>query len=112
MIIFDEIQECSAALNALKYFNENAREYCVITAGSLLGTLLANPQSYPVGQVDMLRLYPLSFEEFLLNTNEKLYKAYEQCTDGKIEQIFATQLIETYQNYLIVGACLNASVRG
>ena len=111
LIIFDEIQECSAALNALKYFNENAREYCVITAGSLLGTLLANPQSYPVGQVDMLRLYPLSFEEFLLNTNEKLYKAYEQCTDGKIEQIFATQLIETYQNYLIVGGlpeCVSA----
>ena len=52
LVIFDEIQECPAALNALKYFKEKANEYHVISAGSLLGTLLAQPKSYPVGMVN------------------------------------------------------------
>lgn len=54
LIIFDEIQECPEALNALKYFKEKANDYHVITAGSLLGTLLAKPKSYPVGMVNLL----------------------------------------------------------
>ena len=53
LIIFDEIQECPAALNSLKYFKEKANEYHVIAAGSLLGTLLAQPKSYPVGMVNL-----------------------------------------------------------
>ncbi|MEG0688594.1 MAG: AAA family ATPase, partial [Hungatella sp.] len=65
LIILDEIQECSAALNALKYFKEKANEYHVVAAGSLLGTLLAQPKSYPVGMVNLLELYPLYFDEFL-----------------------------------------------
>ena len=64
LIVFDEIQECPAALNALKYFREKANEYHVVAAGSLLGTLLAGPKSFPVGQVNLLELYPLSFDEF------------------------------------------------
>ena len=54
LIIFDEIQECPEALNTLKYFKEKANEYHVIAAGSLLGTLLAKPKSYPVGMVNLL----------------------------------------------------------
>ena len=65
LVIFDEIQECPAALNALKYFKEKANEYHVISAGSLLGTLLAQPKSYPVGMVNLLDLTPLTFDEFL-----------------------------------------------
>ena len=59
LILFDEIQECPAALNALKYFKEKANDYHVIAAGSLLGTLLAQPKSYPVGMVNLLNIYPL-----------------------------------------------------
>jgi len=106
LIIFDEIQECSDALNSLKYFNENAKEYCIISAGSLLGTLLAQPKSYPVGQVNKLNIYPLSFEEFLKATDETLYKCYQTIAakDGTfLESIFTTKFKEAYQNYLIVG---------
>ena len=61
LIIFDEVQECPEALNSLKYFKEKANEYHVIAAGSLL----AQPKSYPVGMVNLLDLYPLTFDEFL-----------------------------------------------
>jgi predicted AAA+ superfamily ATPase len=60
LIILDEIQECPNALGSLKYFNEDANEYHVITAGSLLGTYLAQPMSYPVGKVNLLNVYPLT----------------------------------------------------
>ncbi len=73
LVIFDEIQECPAALNALKYFKEKANEYHVISAGSLLGTLLAQPKSYPVGMVNLLELSPLTFDEFLEATDPALY---------------------------------------
>lgn len=65
LIIFDEIQECSSALTSLKYFNENAPEYQIICAGSLLGVALHQGTSFPVGKVEFLDLYPLSFFEFL-----------------------------------------------
>ncbi len=74
LIFFDEIQECSSALNSLKYFEEKASEYYLIGAGSLLGVTLAHTKGFPVGKVNFLHLYPLSFLEFLnaLNYN-KLY---------------------------------------
>ena len=65
LIILDEIQECPEALNSLKYFKENAVEYHIVTAGSLPGTLLATPKSYPVGQVNLLDIFPMTFEEYL-----------------------------------------------
>ena len=65
LIVFDEIQQCPNALNALKYFKEDAPEYFIIAAGSLLGTYLAKPKTYPVGMVELLEMYPLDFEEFL-----------------------------------------------
>jgi uncharacterized protein len=65
LLIFDEIQECPNALNSLKYFNEEAKEYHIVAAGSLLGVKLNGDRGFPVGQVNFLNLYPLNFAEFL-----------------------------------------------
>ena len=115
LIILDEIQECSAALNSLKYFKEKGNEYHVITAGSLLGTLLAKPQSYPVGMVNLLDLYPLYFDEFLAAVNEPLYQYYSSIQkDDVIEEIFHSRLTEMYNYYLIIGGmpeCVSSWVK-
>lgn len=104
LIIFDEIQECPEALNTLKYFKEKANEYHVIAAGSLLGTLLAQPKSYPVGMVNLLDIYPLTFDEFLEATDESLYAYYSSIQKGQpIEEIFHNRLLEAYNYYLIIG---------
>lgn len=104
LIIFDEIQECPSALNTLKYFNEKANEYHIIAAGSLLGTLLAQPKSYPVGKVNLLDIAPLTFDEFLDATDTALYTYYESLKkEESIEEIFHTRLTEAYNNYLIIG---------
>ena len=65
LIIFDEIQASNNALNSLKYFREQSNEYHIAAAGSLLGVKLSTPKSFPVGQVNFLELYPLTFFEFL-----------------------------------------------
>ena len=104
LMIFDEIQECPEALNTLKYFREKANEYHVIAAGSLLGTLLAEPKSYPVGMVNLLDLYPLTFDEFLEATDQALYAYYGSIQKGQlIEDIFHNRLLEAYNSYLIIG---------
>lgn len=103
LIIFDEIQECPKALNSLKYFNEEANEYHIIAAGSLLGTLLAEPMSYPVGKVNLLNVYPMDFEEFLGAVHPELLKYIEETRPEDIIEIQHTKLIEQYHNYLIVG---------
>lgn len=104
LIIFDEIQECPEALNTLKYFKEKANEYHVITAGSLLGTLLAKQKSYPVGMVNLLDIYPLTFDEFLNAIDSGLYAYYESIQKEQvIEQIFHQRLLDAYNYYLIIG---------
>lgn len=104
LIIFDEVQECPEALNALKYFKEKANEYHAIAAGSLLGTLLAKPKSYPVGMVNLLDIFPLTFEEFLEATDAPLFAYYEDIhKEQKIEEIFHNRLLEAYNNYIIIG---------
>lgn len=104
LVIFDEVQECPEALNTLKYFKEKANEYHVIAAGSLLGTLLAQPMSYPVGMVNLLDLYPLTFDEFLEATEPALFSYYNSIQKGQsIEEIFHNRLLESYNNYLIIG---------
>lgn len=104
LVIFDEVQECPSALNALKYFKEKANEYHVIAAGSLLGTLLAQPKSYPVGMVNLLDISPLTFDEFLDATDEPLYAYYQSIAkEQQIEDIFHNRLMEAYNNYLIIG---------
>ena len=110
LVIFDEIQECPEALAALKYFCEEANEYHVITAGSLLGTLLAQPgtlrepYSYPVGKVNLLNIYPFGFDEFLAAVDEGLFKYYLSTNKTvRIEKIFHEKLLEAYNYYLIIG---------
>lgn len=104
LLIFDEIQECPAALNALKYFKEKANEYHVIAAGSLLGTLLAKPKSYPVGMVNLLDISPLGFDEFLEATDPPLFSYYQSISkEQRIEALFHNRLLEAYDYYLIIG---------
>jgi len=104
LIIFDEIQECPDALNALKYFKEDAGNYHVIAAGSLLGTLLSEPKSYPVGMVNLLNIFPFTFGEYLEAADEPLCRFYDQISKGqRIEAAFHNRLMEAYQYYLIIG---------
>ena len=104
LILFDEVQECPEALNSLKYFCEKANEYHIIAAGSLLGTLLAQPKSYPVGKVNLLEISPLTFDEFLLANDEGLYRYYSAIQKNQnIEEIFHKRLMELYHYYLIIG---------
>ncbi|MCD7791740.1 MAG: AAA family ATPase, partial [Bacteroides thetaiotaomicron] len=104
LIIFDEIQECSEALNTLKYFREKAGDYHVIAAGSLLGTLLAQPKSYPVGMINLLEICPLTFDEFLEATDPVLYHYYDSIQKSQtIEDIFHNRMLEACHNYLIIG---------
>ncbi len=103
LIIFDEIQECPNALNSLKYFCEDANDYHVIAAGSLLGTFLSRPMSYPVGKVNLLNVYPMDFEEFLGAVNQPLLKYLEETPPEEIISLQHTKLVEQYHDYLIVG---------
>ena len=104
LLIFDEIQECPEALGALKYFCEEAPEYHIIAAGSLLGTLLAEPQSYPVGKVNILQIFPMTFGEFLMANDPALARFYRQIDMCQpIEEIFHERLLDYYRKYLIVG---------
>lgn len=115
LIIFDEIQECPPALNSLKYFKEKANEYHVIAAGSLLGTLLATPKSYPVGMVNLLDIYPLTFDEFLDATDPALFSYYETIQkEQPIEELFHNRLLDALNNYLIIGGmpeCVSSWVK-
>ncbi|MBN2853061.1 MAG: ATP-binding protein [Clostridia bacterium] len=104
LIILDEIQECPQALNSLKYFNEKAKDYHIISAGSLLGTLMAQPKSFPVGQVNIINVYPMTFDEFLMALDENLFTYYKSVQKGlQIERIFHDHLLEFYNYYLIIG---------
>jgi len=116
LIIFDEIQECNDALNSLKYFCELMPEQAVVCAGSLLGVALKREgMSFPVGKVDFLTLYPVSFKEFLALYNAKLFAFLENYVLSekleKIPEIFHTQLVEAYKVYLCCGGMPEAIVR-
>lgn len=115
LVIFDEIQECPEALNTLKYFKEKANDYHVIAAGSLLGTLLAKPKSYPVGMVNLLDVFPLTFDEFLDAVDPGLHDYYASIRKNQqIEDIFHNRLLEAYNNYLIIGGmpeCVDSWVK-
>ena len=104
LIIFDEIQECPNALNSLKYFCEEASEYHVACAGSLLGIRLSKT-SFPVGKVDFLNLYPMTFSEYLIADNsENLVNVMKNVKEiGAIPKIFEDMLIEKLKVYYIVG---------
>lgn len=104
LIIFDEIQECPDALNSLKYFYEEANEYHIVCAGSLLGIRLSKT-SFPVGKVEFLNLYPMTFSEFLIADNsENLVEYMKSIKDiSSIPSIFENQLVEKLKTYYIVG---------
>lgn len=104
LIIFDEIQECPNALNSLKYFQEEANEYHIVCAGSLLGIRLSHT-SFPVGKVDFLDMYPMTFSEFLLADNCKNLIEYMESIKEieKIPDIFFKQLEEKLKAYFIIG---------
>lgn len=105
LVIFDEIQECGQALASLKYFCENAREYHIACAGSLLGIAIHKDRSFPVGKVDILTLYPMSFYEFLEATeSEQLvdYLLNFQPANALSEPI-STKLATALRQYYIVG---------
>lgn len=103
LIILDEIQEIPNALKALKYFNEQAPEYQVIAAGSLLGIAMHEGTSFPVGKVEYLDLFPLSFDEFLLAINEKPLFEIIQSYDFELATAFKTKFIEYLKLYYFVG---------
>lgn len=78
LVVFDEVQDCPEVINSLKYFYENAPEYHIACAGSLLGLTLARPSSFPVGKVNFMKVYPMTFTEFLLaNGDEQLVRALD-----------------------------------
>ena len=104
LIIFDEIQECPNALNSLKYFYEEANEYHIACAGSLLGIRLSHT-SFPVGKVDFLNMYPMTFSEFLTADNAQNLVDYMNSLEKieKIPDIFFNQLEEKLKAYFIIG---------
>lgn len=103
LILLDEIQECPAALTSLKYFCEEAREYAIIAAGSLLGVADHVGTGFPVGKVDRLDLYPMSFREFLVATgNESLARPIEK-GDWSLINTFAGDYIHLLRTYFYVG---------
>lgn len=103
LIILDEIQEAPGALTSLKYFQENAPEYHVIAAGSLLGVALSRHTSFPVGKVEFLDLYPLTFTEFLEALNEKPLVDLLESHDWSLITSFKTRYIERLKQYYYIG---------
>ena len=104
LLIFDEIQECPRALTALKYFCEEARDIHVVAAGSLLGLTVHEGSGFPVGKVNMLSLFPMSFEEFLSSSKngEKLARVIAS-GDPELLKLYSAQLREEFKLYLFVG---------
>ncbi|MBC8182258.1 AAA family ATPase [candidate division KSB1 bacterium] len=105
LIIFDEIQASNNGLNSLKYFNEKANEYHIVAAGSLLGIKLSKPKSFPVGKVNFLNMYPLTFLEFLEAINKKeLRDLIENTTNlNPFPELFHQELITLLRSYYFIG---------
>lgn len=103
LLIFDEIQEAPEALTSLKYFQENAPQYHVLAAGSLLGVALHEHTSFPVGKVDFLDLYPFSFPEFLIAIGQQQLADLLHSGDWEIIKSFKTKFIELLKQYYYVG---------
>ena len=103
LIILDEIQEAPGALTSLKYFQENAPEYHVISAGSLLGVALSNHNSFPVGKVEFMDLHPLNFMEFLEALQENPLLDLLKSNDWPLIKNFKSRFIELLKQYYYVG---------
>ena len=111
LIIFDEIQVCERALTSLKYFAEEAQNIHIIAAGSLMGVAINREKySFPVGKIEMLTLYPLDFEEFLMATGKSHFIEMIQehyVADKPMESVMHATLLDFHKNYLVVGGMPN-----
>jgi len=106
LIVFDEVQVCPSALNSLKRFQETAPEYHIIAVGSLLGVALRREGfSFPVGKVDEINMYPLTFEEFLMEFNPKLLPLIKECynCDTPLASGLHNRALEIFLQYLVIG---------
>lgn len=103
LLIFDEVQEVPRALASLKYFYENAPQYHIVCAGSLLGIALHQGTSFPVGKVDFLKLYPLSFSEFLMATGNERFAELFKNQDYEMITSFKQTYIDALKHYYFVG---------
>ena len=103
LLIFDEVQEVPRALSALKYFCEDAPEYHIVCAGSLLGIALHEGTSFPVGKVEFMKLYPLSFKEFLLATGKERFVRALEAHDFGLVTSYNQTYIEALKQYYYIG---------
>ena len=103
LLIFDEVQEVPKALTALKYFCEEASEYAIVAAGSLLGVAMHKGTSFPVGKVDFMDLYPLSFREFLCALGEMRFVEILDSSDTDMVTMFKSKYIDRLREYYFVG---------
>ncbi len=103
LLIFDEVQEVPRALSSLKYFCENAPQYHIVCAGSLLGIALHQGTSFPVGKVNFLKLYPLSFQEFLMATGKERFVELLSTQDYEMITTFKQTYIDALKHYYFVG---------
>lgn len=103
LIIFDEVQEVPNALTSLKYFYENAPQYHIMCAGSLLGIALHHGTSFPVGKVDFLKLYPLNFMEFLMACDNERYAELILNEDYEMVNVFSKFYIDELKKYYFIG---------
>ena len=103
LIIFDEVQEVPKALSSLKYFYEDAPEYHVVCAGSLLGIALHGGTSFPVGKVEFMKLYPMSFREFLTATGREQYVDLLEKKDWQMISSFKQIYVDALKEYYYVG---------
>lgn len=103
LIVLDEIQEAESGLTALKYFYENAPEYHVVAAGSLLGVALHSTKSFPVGKIDFMDLYPLSFSEFLLALDQKPLLDLLKSRDWELIKTFKDKYTYLLRQYYYIG---------
>ena len=103
LLIFDEVQEVPKALSSLKYFCENAPEYAIVSAGSLVGVALHKGTSFPVGKVDFMDLHPLTFQEFLCALGEERFVEILQGPDTDMVTMFKSKYIDRLREYYYVG---------
>ena len=103
LIIFDEVQEIPRALKSLKYFYENAPQYHIVAAGSLLGVALHEGTSFPVGKVDFLDIYPLTYKEFLLANEEDTLVSLLESKDYDIITNFKDKFVDYLKLYYYIG---------
>lgn len=103
LLIFDEVQEVPKALTSLKYFNEQAPQYQIICAGSLLGVALHEGTSFPVGKIEFMDLYPLSFVEFMIAMNKSQYVDLLQDGNFDMAVTFKQDFIDILKYYYYVG---------